>query len=320
MQRYKRTIGWTIADIIGIPLDICTHKIQLEENCTPSVEHQRRLNPPMQEVVKKEIIKWLDAGVVYSISDSSWVSPVQCVPKKGGMTVVTNDKNELVPLKPVTGWHVCMDYRKLNRWTLKDHFPMPFMDQMLDRLASRGWYCFLDDNLGYNQLRIAPEDQEKTTFTCPYSTFAFKRTPFGLCNAPATFQRCMMSMFSNMVEDTLEVLMDDFSVVGDSFSNCLFNLSRALQRCEDANLVLKWEKYHFMVREGIVLGHRISEKGIKVDKVKIEVIEKLSPPISVKGIRSFLGHAGFYRRFMKDFSKIAQPLCKLLEKEVKFNF
>ena len=115
LRKYKRVLGWTIADIIGIPPGVCTHKIQLEKNSTPSIKHQRRLNPPMQEVVKKEIIKWLDAGVVYPISDRKWVSPVQCVPKKGGMTVVANEKNELVPLRPVTGWRVCMDYRKLNK-------------------------------------------------------------------------------------------------------------------------------------------------------------------------------------------------------------
>ena len=125
---------------------------------------------------------------------------------------------------------------------------MTFMDQMLDRLARKGWYYFLDGYYGYNQISIAPEDQEKTTFTCPYGTFAFKRMLFGLCNAPAIFQRCMMSIFSNMVEDTIEIFMDDFSVVGDSFERCLNNLSEVLKRCEDCNLVLNWEKCHFMVK------------------------------------------------------------------------
>ena len=145
--------------------------------------------------MEKEIIKWLDAGVIYPITESSWVCPVQCVPKKGGMTVVPNKKNELVPMGPVTGWRMCMNYSKLNSWTEKDHFPMPFMDQMLDRLAEKGWYCFLDGYSGYNQIPIEPEDQDKTTFTCPYGTFVFKRMPFRLCNALATFQRCMMSIF-----------------------------------------------------------------------------------------------------------------------------
>ena len=149
----------------------------------PSIEYQRCLNHPMQEVVKKEIIKWLDAEVIYPIADSSWVCPVLCVPKKGGMIVVPNKKNELVPMRPVTGWWVCMDYRKFNAWTEKDHLPMPFMDQMLDRLAGKGWYYFLDGYSGYNKIPIAQEDQEKTTYTCPYGTFAFRRMPFRLCNA-----------------------------------------------------------------------------------------------------------------------------------------
>ncbi|KAL5548294.1 hypothetical protein UlMin_003525 [Ulmus minor] len=245
------------------------HKILLEDGSKNSIEAQRRLNPIMKEVVKKEIIKWLDAGIIYPISDSSWVSPVQYVPKKGGMTVVENAKNELIPTRVVTGWRICMDYRRLNKNTRKDHFPLPFIDQMLDRLVGREYYCFLDGYSGYNQIVIAPEDQHKTTFTCPYGTFAFRRMPFG---------------------------------------------------CEETNLVLNWEKCHFMVKEGIVLGHKVSRNGLEVDKAKVETIEKLPPPVSVKGIRSFLGHAGFYRRFIKDFSKVAKPLCNLLEKDRKFDF
>ena len=215
---------------------------------------------------------------------------------------------------------MCIDYRKLNDATRKDHFPLPFIDQMLERLAGHAYYCFLDGYSGYNQIAIAPEDQDKTTFTCPYGTFAYRRMPFGLCNAPATFQRCMIAIFSDMVENFIEVFMDDFSVFGHSFDNCLHNLSLVLQRCKDTNLVLNWEKCHFMVQEGIVLGHRISAKGIEVDRAKVEVIEKLPPPTTVKGVRSFLGHAGFYRRFIKDFSKITKPLCSLLVKNAQFDF
>ncbi|GJR93572.1 reverse transcriptase domain-containing protein [Tanacetum coccineum] len=156
-----------------------------------------------------------------------------------------------------------IDYRKLNEATRKDHFPLPFMDQMLERLAGNEYYCFLDGFSGYFQIPIDPRDQEKTTFTCPYGTFAYRRMPFGLCNAPGTFQRCMLAIFHDMVEKTMEVFMDDFSVFGNSFQNCLSRLDHMLQRCEDTNLSLNWEKSHFMVKEGIVLGHKISKKGIE---------------------------------------------------------
>ncbi|GJT53688.1 reverse transcriptase domain-containing protein [Tanacetum coccineum] len=197
----------------------------MEEDYKPAVQHQRRVNPKIHDVIKKEVEKLLDAGLIYPISDSPWVSPVHCVPKKGGFTVVENDENELIPTRLVTGWRVCIDYRKLNEATRKDHFPLPFMDQMLERLAGNDYYCFLDGFSGYFQIPIDPKDQEKTTFTC-----------------------------------------------------------------EDTNLCLNWEKGYFMVKEGIVLGHKISKNGIEVDKAKVEVIAKLPHPTTVKGVWSFLGH------------------------------
>ena len=142
--------------------------------------------------------------------------------------VVPNERNELIPMRTRTGWRVCINDRKLNNATRKDHFPLPFIDQMLERLAGHDYYCFLDGMSGYFQIPIAPEDQEKTTFTCPYDTFAYRRMPFGLCNALATFQRCMMAIFGDLVEEVMEVFMDDFSVFGASFEGCLDNLRKVL--------------------------------------------------------------------------------------------
>ncbi|XP_042410134.1 uncharacterized protein LOC121999533 [Zingiber officinale] len=226
LRAHRKVIGYTIDNIKGISPSICMRKILLEEGYKNSIEHQRRLNPNLKEVVKKEVLKLLDVEIIYPISDSEWVSPVHVVPKRGGMMVIKNESNDLIPTRTVTGWRMCIDYRKINKETRKDHFPLPFIDEMLERLAKHSYFCYLD---GYS-------------------------------------------------EKIMEVFMDDFSVYGNDFDSCLLNLSKVLQRCEDVNLVLNWEKCHFMVKEGIILGHKISERGIEVDKAKIETIEKLPLP------------------------------------------
>ncbi|KAL6316347.1 hypothetical protein AAG906_017983 [Vitis piasezkii] len=233
----------------------------------------------------------LQAGIIYSISDNPWVSPTQVVPKKSGITVVQNEKGEEITTR---------------------------LTSVLERVFGHPFYCFLDRYSGYFQIEIDVEDQEKTTFTCPFGTYAYRRMPFGLCNAPATFQRCMLSIFSDMLERIMEVFMDDITVYGGTFEECLVNLEAVLNRCIEKGLVLNWEKCHFMVRQGIVLGHIISEKDIEVDKAKVKLIVKLSSPTTIKGVRQFLGHAGFYRRFIKDFSNLSKPLCELLAKDAKF--
>ncbi|KAK1609818.1 hypothetical protein QYE76_033491 [Lolium multiflorum] len=234
LKKHRGAIGYTLDDLKGISPAICQHAINIEDGAKPVVEHQRRLIPKMKDVVRNEVLKLLEAGIIYPIADSRWVSPVHCVPKKGGITVVPNDNDELIPQRVVVG--------------------------------------------------------------------------------------CMSAIFHGFCEKIVEVFMDDFSVYGNSFDNCLRNLDKVLQRCEETNLVLNWEKCHFMVNEGIVLGHKISKRGIEVDRAKVEAIEKMPYPRDVKGIRSILGHAGFYRRFIKDFSKISKPLTNLLQKDVPFVF
>nr|GEV26593.1 DNA-directed DNA polymerase [Tanacetum cinerariifolium] len=249
LKSHKRAIAWKLSDIKGINPEFCTHKILMEENFEPTVQHQRRVNPKIHDVIIQEVIKLLDVGLIYPISDSPWVSPVHCVPKKGGFTVVENEDNELIPTRLGISTTV-----------------------------------FLTVFLVISKILIDPKDQEKTTFTCPYGAFAYRRMRFGLCNAPGMFQRKM------------------------------------LKRCENTNLCLNWEESHFMVKKVIVLGHKISKQGIEVNKAKVDVISKLPHPTTTKGIRSFLGHAGFYRHFIKDVSIIARPVTRLLEKDTPFIF
>ncbi|RDX84771.1 Retrovirus-related Pol polyprotein from transposon 17.6, partial [Mucuna pruriens] len=281
------------------------------------------MNPTILDVVKKEVTKLLAIGIIYPILDSQWVSPMQVVPKKSGITVMTNQHDEL---------RICIDYRRLNQATRKDQFPLPFIDQVLEKLAGKSHYYFLHGFSGYMEIHIAPEDQHKTTFTCPFGTFAYTRMPFGLCNALSTFQlACHLayatrmpfglcntlstSIFSDLLQEFMEVFMDDFTVYADSFDACLENLTKVLTRCIGTNLVLKFEKCHFIVTKGIVLGHLVSNRGIEVDKSKIDIITSLPNPTSIQKVRSFLGHAGFYRRFIKNFSKTTLPLSKLLQKD-----
>ncbi|RVW62574.1 Retrovirus-related Pol polyprotein from transposon 412 [Vitis vinifera] len=247
-------------------------KFSRGEEAKPIRQPQRRLNPHLQEVVRAEVLKLLQAGIIY-------------------------------PYLTALG---------------KYHFPLPFIDQVLERVSGHPFYCFLDGYSGYFQIEIDVEDQEKTTFTCPFGTYAYRRMPFGLCNAPATFQRCMLVSSVIWWSELWRFSWMTSPYMGSTFEECLVNLEAVLNRCIEKDLVLNWEKCHFMVHQGIVLGHIISEKGIEVDKAKVELIVKLPSPTTVKGVRQFLGHAGFYRRFIKDFSKLSKPLCELLAKDAKF--
>ncbi|RDX82551.1 hypothetical protein CR513_36639, partial [Mucuna pruriens] len=192
LRQYKKAIGWKLSYLPSINPSICMHRILMEEEMKPIRQQQRRLNPTILDVVKKEVTKLLAARIIYPISNSQWVSPVQVVPKKSRITIMKNQHDELVPLRIQNSWRVCIDYRKLNQATCKDHFLLPFIDQVLEKLSGKPHYCFLDD-------------QHKTTFICPFGTFAYSRMPFGKCNAPSTFQLCMTSIFSDLLQDYMEV-------------------------------------------------------------------------------------------------------------------
>ncbi|GKA14198.1 reverse transcriptase domain-containing protein [Tanacetum coccineum] len=269
LKSHKRAIAWKLSDIKGINPEFCTHKILMEDDYKPAIQHKRWVNPKIHDVIKKEVEKLLDAELIYPISDSPWP--------------------------------VCIDYRKLNEATRKDHFPLPFMDQMIERLAGNEYYCFLDGFSGYFQIPIDPHDQEKTTFTCPYGTFAYRLMPFGLCNAPDMFQRCMMAIFHDMIEKMMEVFMDDFSVFGNSFGNCLSRVDKMLQRYCPCHKVF-------------------AKMVIEVDKSKVDVNAKLPHPSTVNGVRSFSRSSGFTDGSLNDFLKFPRPMTHPSKKNTPFIF
>nr|GEX53910.1 reverse transcriptase domain-containing protein [Tanacetum cinerariifolium] len=248
LKSHKWVIAWKMSDIKGIDPRFCTHKILMEEDYKPAVQSQRRVNPKIHDVIKKEVNKLLDAGMIYPISDSPWVSPIDCVPKKGGMTVVANENNELIPTRLVTGWRILETRRKQLSHALMEPSP---------------------------------------TVACPLA--------------------CVM-----------------LPVFGDIYSSRLTNFDKMLKCCEETNLVLNWEKCHFMCREGIILGHKISKSGIEVDRAKVDVIAKLPHPTTVKGVRSFLGHAdkkGYENLTANHLSRLENPHKDVLEnKDINENF
>nr|GEU47329.1 reverse transcriptase domain-containing protein [Tanacetum cinerariifolium] len=447
LKSHKRAIAWKITDIKGIDPRFCTHKILMEEDYKPMVQSQRRVNPKIHEVIKKEVIKLLDAEMIYPISDSPWVSPVHCVPKKvlnwekchfmckegiilghkiskSGIEVDRAKVDVIAKLHhPTTvkgvmsflghaGFYrrFIQDFSKIARpmtHLLEKETPFVFSKDCIDafetlkkKLTEAPILVVPDWNLHFElmnylpdvrkELKIYEAKSDKSSIDeplevelkdlPPHLEYAFLEgddklpviiakdlsvegrttlitvlklhdpwvspvhcvpkkggftvvenednkliltrlvTGWRVCIDYRTFQRCMMAIFHDMIEKTIEVFMDDFLVFRNSFQSCLSYLERMLKRCEDTNLSLNWKKSYFMVKEGIVLGHKISKQGIEVDKAKVDVITKIPHPTTVKGIRSFLGHAGFYRRFIKDFSKIARPMTRLLEKDTLFIF
>ena len=287
--------AWSYKDLKGVPPEVCEHHIHLEEGVKPICQRQRRLNPKYSLLVKDEIEKLLEIGFIYPVPYSEWVSPIVIVPKKNGKI------------------HICQDFKKLNNATKKDYFPLPFTDAILDAVAGHECYSFLDGFSRYNQIRIALEDQLKTTFTIAWGTFASLVMLFGLCNAPATFQRIMMVAFLPYLHKFIEIFLDDFCVFG-KLEDHAEHLTKCFEQCDKFGISLNAAKCQFLVPFGRLLGHIVGKAGIAVDPAKIALIVDFPRPTTVRRVRSFLGLASYYKRAIRSFAEIAAPLTNLLKK------
>ena len=306
LSEFSDVFAWSPSDLTGISPRLGEHKIDLVEGAIPVRQRQYWLNPRYSLMVKEDIDWLLEAGFIYPFVNSEWVSPIVIVPKKVG----ADGKVKI---------QVCQDFRKLNASMKKDYFPIPFTNIILDHVSGHECYSFLDGISGYNQVFIRLEDQLKTTFTTEWGTFVFNRMPFGLCNAPGTFQQLMMDIFQDFLRHFLEVFIDDFAVFSKKQDHLNF-LKKTFERCRETNLKLHPGKCFLEMESGLLLGHVVSKNGLEVDLDKVKVILALTAPTNIREIRGFFGCVGYYRRFIKDYARKALPLTELLKKEEEFSW
>ena len=301
LTEYKSVFAWSYKDMRGIEPAYCQHKIDLQKDAKPVQQQRYRMNPNYARRVKEEIDKLLQVGFIYPIDQATWLSPIVIVPKKNGSI------------------RVCVDYRKLNAVTITDPFPLPFTDAVLDAVAGHEMYSFLDGFSGYNQVLVAQEDREKTTFVTEWGAFASNVMTFGLKNAPATFQRMVQGIFRDYLTSFMRVFLDDFSVFGEKTEH-LAQLRLCLQRCKETRLSLNPTKCVFGVNSGVLLGHVISKEGIAVDEKKVQAINDLEAPKNEKELERFLGKIKWHGRFIRFMADLASPLYTLLHKDVPYKW
>lgn len=299
VREYRDVFAWSYKDLKGIPPEIVEHRIPLLPNTIPVRQKERRMNPQLQLIVKEELEKLLQAGFIKPVEITDWVSPMVLVKKKNGKL------------------RVCVDYRKLNARTQKDHFPLPFITSILEEVAGHDLYTFMDGYSGYNQVSIAVEDRHKTAFTTPWGTFVWHVMPFGLCNAPSTFQRLVMSIFSDLLYKSMTAFIDDFSTQSECEPH-LACVRESFERCRRSRMALNPDKTYMALLRGILLGYMVSKHGREPEPAKIKTIQELTPPTTVKEVQRVLGHTGWYRELIENYATIAAPITCLQRKNTRF--
>ncbi|MCO5557895.1 hypothetical protein L7F22_011467 [Adiantum nelumboides] len=288
--------AWSYKDLKGVDPSICQHTILLKSDAKPSRQRPYTYNEMFARKIKEEIDKLKEVKFIFEIEHTDWASPIVEVPKKDGKL------------------RVCVNLKKVNAATIRDNYPLPITDHVIERVAGREAYSFLDGFSGYNQLAIKSEDQHKTAFATEWGIFAYRVMPFGLTKAPATSQRLMSHAFEEYLRQFLEIYMDDLCVHSLIRMDHIEHLTKIFKKCRLYRICLNPKKCVFMVRQGKILGHIASKNGISTDMEKILVIVELPRPLRVKEVQDFMGHFGYYRRFIYLYAIIAKPLYALITK------
>jgi len=294
LREFKDVFAWSYQDMPGLDPDIVQHKLTLKPECSPIKQKLRRMKPEMALKIKEEVEKQFNAGFLAVAKYPQWVANVVPVPKKDGKV------------------RMCVDYRDLNRASPKDDFPLPHIDTLVDNTATSSLYSFMDGFSGYNQIKMAPEDMEKTTFITLWGTFCYKVMSFGLKNAGVMYQRAMVTLFHDMMHKEIEVYVDDMIAKSKSEEEHLANLRKLFERLRKFKLRLNSAKCTFGVRSGKLLGFIISQKGIEVDPDKVRAILQMPHPCTEKEIWGFLGRLNYIARFVSHLTSTCEPIFKLL--------
>jgi hypothetical protein len=302
LKKYKDVFAWSYEDLKTYDTSVIEHKIPLKPGVKPFKQKLRQFNPILLPVIKKEVKKLLDAKIIVPLRYSDWVANLVPVRKKNGEIIL------------------CVDFRNLNKSSLKDNYPLPKMDHVLEKVVGATRMSMIDGFSGYNQIVVSEPDKEKTAFTTPWGTFMYDKMPFGLMNAGATFQRAMDIAFVGERDKFVVIYLDDLTVFSKSDEDHIIHLKQTFEKCRKYGLSLNPKKSHFAMQEGKLLGHIVSRDGIRIDPKRVEAIETLAIPRNVKEIQSFLGKIIFLRRSVPNFAEIVKLITDMLRKnsEVKW--
>jgi len=296
LKEFKDIFAWSYKDMPGLDPEIVQHQLPLKPECYLIKQRLRRMKPEVLLNIKEEVEKQFNAGFLAVVQYPQWVANVVLVPKK--------DENI----------RMCVDYRDLNRASPKDDFPLPHIDTLVDNTATSSLYSFIDGFSGYNQIKMAPEDMEKTTFITLWVMFCYKVMSFGLKNAGATYQRAMVTLFHDMIHKEIEVYVDDMIAKSESEEEHLVNMKKLFERLRKYKLRLNLSKCTLGVKSGKLLGFIVSQRGIEVDPDKVRVIFEMPHPCTEKQVRGFLGRLNYIARFISQLTATCEPIFKLLRK------
>jgi hypothetical protein len=303
LKKYKDVFAWSYDELKTYDTTVIEHKIPLKLGIKPFRQKLRQINPVLLPVIEREVKNLLDAKIIVPLRYSEWVANLVPVRKKNGEI------------------RLCVDFRNLNRSSLKDNYPLPKMDHVLEKVVGANRMSMIDGFSGYNQIAVHEDDKEKTAFTTPWGTFMYDKMPFGLMNAGATFQREMDIAFVGERDKFVVIYLDDLTVFSNSDVEHLVHLKQMFEKCRKFGLSLNPKKSHFAMQEGKLLGHIVSREGIKIDLKRVEAIDTINIPRNRKEIQSFLGKIIFLRRFIPNFAEIVKLITDMLKKdsEVKWN-